>query len=82
MPHFPETVASTVKVDFVEIMTPTHFCLGSRTAEDFENNLSFKLRGEFSAFGSPLDTPFNEIVIIAQSSFREWSKKPWAVQTL
>ena len=31
-----------------------------------------------SALGS--DTPFNEIVIVAQSSFREWSKFPMAVQ--
>ena len=35
---------------FVEIMTPTHFCLGSRTAEDFENKFRFKLRGEVSSF--------------------------------
>ena len=30
----------------------------------------------YNKFRSPLDTPFNEIVLIAQSSFRVWPKKP------
>ena len=35
-----------------------------------------KKRWQYRFFVSPLETPFNEIVSISQSSFREWPKKP------
>ena len=41
-----------------------------------------KLPDVRSGFHLPLDTPFSEIVVVAQSWFREWSKKPMAVQKL
>ena len=61
----------------------TMFCLGTFTTKCLKHDFCFKLGSVSSSFSfRHQNSPFNEIVIVAQSCFREWSSFPVAVQLL